>query len=330
MNIEGKRLLLFAPKFFGYEQHIVEHLKGRGAIVDYYDERPSNKIIVKALIRYFPILVRPLTKRYYMSIAREVKERGYDYVLVINIETMGRIIARRLRRGFPEATMILVLWDPIYYKPNAKKILKRFDKVFSFDESDCEKYRQIHFLPDFYLKEYADITDKHNYEYDLCFIGTAHTDRYRIVKNITKAAQAKKLKVFVRLYFYSPFNYYLCRLFHKDFAGSKKKDFSFQPMTAAEIADIYGKSRIVIDIESPNQKGITMRTLEIMAAKRKMITTNDNVRNYDFFNSQNILIINKHNPVIDDTFLQSEYVDISAEIYEKYSLKSWIDYIISK
>jgi hypothetical protein len=299
-----------------------------GATVDFYDERPSNNLFVKAAIRYFPLLVRPLVAKYYRNIAAEVGGRTYNYILIINMETMRKIITRRLRRGFPEAEMILVLWDPLYYKPRAKQVLKRFDRVFSFDEGDCRQNRHIRFLPDFYLEEYANAARVKEYKYDVGFVGTAHTDRYRTLRKIKKVLEKDNMKLCVKLYFYSVFNYYLCRLFHWDFVGAKRKDFVFSPMTAAEIADIYGSSRIVIDIESPHQQGITMRTIEILAARRKMITTNANVRNYDFYNENNILIISKENPIIPSAFLTSPYEELSEEIYEKYSLNSWLKQIL--
>jgi hypothetical protein len=87
---------------------------------------------------------------------------------------------------------------------------------------------------------------------------------------------------------------------------------------------IYADSRCVIDIENKGQHGLTMRTIELLGLKRKLITTNKDIVNYDFYNENNILIIDRKNPVIDESFFEKPYVMLSDEMYEKYSLKSWI------
>ena len=46
--------------------------------------------------------------------------------------------------------------------------------------------------------------------------------------------------------------------------------------------------------------------------------------NYDFYNENNILIIDRENPVIDQNFIDLPYELLPNEIYEKYSLSSWI------
>ena len=49
--LQSKKILLFSVSFFNYEKIIAERLKELGADVDFYDERPSNSIFVKGLIR---------------------------------------------------------------------------------------------------------------------------------------------------------------------------------------------------------------------------------------------------------------------------------------
>lgn len=69
--------------------------------------------------------------------------------------------------------------------------------------------------------------------------------------------------------------------------------------------------------------------MEALGAKRKLITTNSDVEFYDFYNPTNILIVDRNNPVINTEFLNSEYSELPDEIYEKYSINSWIEKLLS-
>ncbi|WP_172658089.1 hypothetical protein [Campylobacter geochelonis] len=67
-----------------------------------------------------------------------------------------------------------------------------------------------------------------------------------------------------------------------------------------------------------------MRTFEAFGAKRKLITTNKNIIKYDFYNSNNINLLNRINIALDKDFIDKNYIELTKEIYEKYSIKSWI------
>ncbi|MTD01286.1 hypothetical protein GKS16_03215 [Streptococcus uberis] len=67
-----------------------------------------------------------------------------------------------------------------------------------------------------------------------------------------------------------------------------------------------------------------MRTIEMLGMNKKIITTNSDIKNYDFYHPNNISIINRDSIEIDPNFLNSEYEPIDKEVYDKYSLKNWI------
>jgi len=67
-----------------------------------------------------------------------------------------------------------------------------------------------------------------------------------------------------------------------------------------------------------------MRTLEILGAKRKLLTTNEDIKNYDFFHKNNIALFNRNEINIDMNFIQSEFYEVDDKIYEKYSINGWL------
>tara|TARA_Y100000766_G_scaffold193960_1_gene166771 strand:- start:166 stop:495 length:330 start_codon:yes stop_codon:yes gene_type:complete len=97
-------------------------------------------------------------------------------------------------------------------------------------------------------------------------------------------------------------------------------------MNRKEISDIFSISKVIIDIPNIDQNGLSMRTMEALGAQKKIITTCDEIKNYDFYNPNNHLVLEnttKKNQIID--FLEKPYIKVSSEIVEKYSLSKFID-----
>ncbi|QXN23781.1 hypothetical protein KVP08_014425 [Shewanella putrefaciens] len=128
------------------------------------------------------------------------------------------------------------------------------------------------------------------------------------------------------LFFFSPSKllFLLKKVFTSELEGISINDISFKPMAFKQVINILGDSRIVIDIEHPKQNGLTMRTIEMLGMQKKLITTNKNVIEYDFYNPQNILVVDREDLSIDTSFLHSEYQPVDATIREKYSLSAWL------
>ena len=63
------------------------------------------------------------------------------------------------------------------------------------------------------------------------------------------------------------------------------------------------------------------------AAKKKLITTNEDVVNYDFYRPENIYVY-KGKIDLGDIFFEEDYKEVDQEIYEKYSLRSWLKEIV--
>ena len=84
--LNGKKVLMFGPKFFGYREAIAEKIRELGAEVDLYDERPNNGAVCKVMLRYNVPLYRPITRKYYNGVIEHNLTKDYDYVFVIKSE----------------------------------------------------------------------------------------------------------------------------------------------------------------------------------------------------------------------------------------------------
>jgi hypothetical protein len=99
-------------------------------------------------------------------------------------------------------------------------------------------------------------------------------------------------------------------------------------MPLSEVNDYINRSKVLLDINRLGQIGLTFRVFESLGLEKKLITTNADIKNYDFYNPNNILIIDEKNPVIPAAFFENEYEKIPESILQKYTLKGWTKTVI--
>ena len=328
-NITGKKILLLSPAFFNYENMIAAKMREMGAEVDMYNVRSVTGAFQRALLKISPNFFKRKTFNYYNKIIEENINRDYDYILIIKCDMTPISILKKFRKIYPHAKMCLYLWDSIDNSPGIVNKFKYFDTLHSFDLDDCKKHKQLKFRPLFYGDQFRNENQRNKYKYDICFLGTVHSDRYAVIKQVKYIANENHLNCFWFLYLQSNFIYWFYKFSKKAFKKTNKSMFSFNKLTADDIAKIVAESRIVLDIQHPKQTGLTMRTIEMIGMNKKIITTNNGIINYDFYNPNNICIIDRNNVEIDMDFFKTSFQKIDNEIYDNYSLKTWIKIVLS-
>jgi hypothetical protein len=154
-----------------------------------------------------------------------------------------------------------------------------------------------------------------------------HGDRFQVLSRIARALP-KHFRFTKILYFPATWLYAVHALKNPGLLWADRRDLIFLPKSRAEVAALVARSHIVVDIERPVQSGYTMRTLEMLGAGRKLITTNAQVAQADFYSSANIAIVDRESPVLSEAFLNAPYAPISAEIVARYSLGGWLDDVL--
>ena len=329
MNLNKKNILLLAPNFFEYSSNIKNELIALGANVVNFNERISDKPIIKAIIRKrLHFLISPIINNYYKKILNEVENIKLDYILVINPEVINKSIFNNLCNNNKDLKTILYLWDSINNKPHFKELFSLFDNSWSFDKSDCQKNNGLKFLPLFFDSSYIK-TPKNNpqLEYDLCFIGTVHSDRFAIINSLKFQAKKIGLEVYTFMYLPSKLMFFYKKLLDKGFRGIKYSDLSYKPLKEDQIIEILSKSKVVIDINHNLQTGLTSRTFETLASRKKLLTTNKTIFNYDFYDKKNIDVIDRDKPILNADFLSSEYNDAMVPLINNYSINNWVNKI---
>ncbi|WP_157943693.1 MULTISPECIES: lipopolysaccharide biosynthesis protein [Arenibacter] len=328
--LHQKRILFISPKFFGYEIDIKNKLESLGAKVDFYDERPTNTFIVKALVRINKKLLSKKINKYYTDILHKTKGIKYDFIFFNSPESISKQLFLKLKKEHESSRFILYMWDSLKNK-NANELLEYFDVRFSFDQQDCINRKiDIKYRPLFYVDDYSNLSGiSIQKEYDLLFIGTLHSDRNKILNQIRTECQKQGLNYFFYLYFPSKILYLIKRIYDRTLWGTKLKDFKFVPLSKNELVNYVEKSNAILDIQHPKQNGLTIRTIEMLGASRKLITTNQDIVNYDFYNPTNIKVIDRNQIQLEKKFFDKAFEKGDKEIIHKYSLEGWITEIFN-
>ncbi|WP_294413172.1 hypothetical protein [uncultured Ruminococcus sp.] len=208
----------------------------------------------------------------------------------------------------------LYIWNPISIQNNKKIInriekAKKYTKVYSFDKNDCRNFK-LEFSPMIYTRriENKGISN----EINVFFLG-AGKKRIDTLDEITSNL-LKKINN--------------CKYIIIGNRGECKNDniiFSEKRYTYEEYLNLLKKSKVLLDIPQEGQIGNTIRVTESMFYRKKLITTNKDIVNYDFYNPKNIFVIGLSTNIPIEEFINSEYVDIEERLLDEYDFDKWVD-----
>lgn len=321
------KVLLITPNFFDYPKQICDEIRSMGHEVDWFDDRPSTNSFIKAVIRIKKDVINFIIRRYFNEVMNIVKEKKYDKVLLISGQSLSfnEKMIMTIRKTQPQAEFVLYQWDSVKNFPYIESLQKLFDRCYSFDRKDVSENEKLKFLPLFYNRKYAAIGTRPvaKYKYDFMFVGTAHPKKYKFVREMSKKLSSTYKNQFVYFYFPSRLVYIFRKFKNPELKNARYSEFHFTPIKGKEMDDLLYESRCVLDSAQGGQTGLTIRVLESLGAKRKIITTNQDVVNYDFYRPKNIYVYEGKFD-FNDIFFNSEYQDVEKDVYEKYSLNSWL------
>lgn len=325
------KLLLIMPRFFNYPELIIDELNTMGYEVDFFDDRPSTNAWIKAIIRINKNLISMYIKRYFEKVMKTVRSRKYDVVFLISGQSLSfsKDMVAEIKACQPHAKFVLYQWDSQTNFPYIEQVQEFFDKCYSFDRRDVEESSYLKFLPLFYSRIYEEVGEKNNkdFKYDFCFVGTAHPKKYKFINMMSEQLKPVYPNQYIYYFFPSPIVYFYRKVMNEELRGAKYNEFHYVPLEGEEMNGIYESSRCVLDSAQDGQLGLTIRVFESLGAKKKLITTNEDIVNYDFYRPENIYVY-EGKIDLENVFFKEDYIDVEKEVYEKYSLRSWLKQIV--
>lgn len=194
------------------------------------------------------------------------------------------------------------IWNPI--KPDLEP---RFEKTFSimrklgftpstFDSSDARKHKLM-LLPQFFRMNQSET--RQETEYDFYFVGF-EKGRRLVLDQLEQSLTGYKC------FFKVVNNIKECITYEENISNIKK-------------------SKCLVDIVQEGQEGITLRPLEALAFKKKLITNNKRVQDLEFYNANNIFILGVDSMEKMNAFVLSDWTDIDDKVVQHYDVNSWVE-----
>lgn len=293
INLESKKLLFIGIGFYDYEKLIKDKLEQSGAKVSYFSS-VSNMRMTNFLYRMgFKTLAMSSKNRRREKLISKTVENN-DIIFVIKGQELNRNNFETLKKRNPNAQWILYMWDSLVRHTNTELLYEYFPSIYSFDRIDCVRDPRLKFRPLFF-REYIEKTT--NREYYMSFIGWAHSDRLNILRKLKNELKNADKNYFLKLY-YGPFDYLVHKYIKKTLTDEDRDIVITKPLPYSVFKDILSKSIYVIDISHPSQSGLTMRTIETLAAGCKLLTTNKDINNYPQIAKHNFSMLDRENPHI--------------------------------
>ena len=318
------RVLLVSPAFFGYERVIARTLVDLGFEVEYVDERASNHWMARALYRTWPALLAPWTVRHFSRVARRLRGRRLDVVLVIKGETVPESFVRRISQEHPTARFVYYSFDALRKTDNFNRIRGYFHHAYSFDRSDVGRVSRLQYKPLFYGPAFVPGPSHDDRTTALAYVGSVNPSRYAIVSALAERVDGASV------FLYAPAQRYLAvrRLIDPKYRGVDPRRVDYRHLTLDDVARRFRDARVVLDMQKPGQSGLTMRTFEALASGAALVTTNARIMEEDFYTPERIAVVEDGD--IDGTvaavrrLLDHPLDGGMPPSFDVYSVRSWV------
>lgn len=344
-NISGKRILFFCTKFFSYYEYIQRELLYLGASYVKFVESPNfsesprkfNSHEHSLAFLYFYLKNPSYRTKWTNELIYEIKGEQFDILFCVADVPFKYFFFEEIKKSNPCIKTYLFLWDKLSVQRVPEKIIQAFDYKFSFDRDDCLMINGLEYLPDFYLN-FDDIDDT-DIKYDVCIIATL-TDAKRGEISMALDNFCKRNGLSSYIYLLSRKNVYKKNIFKRYYGRFlRRKIIKFlekpgnnkfvhsEGLTAEEVELIQNQSRCIFDFGYRGRQGLTLNAIAALAKGKKLITSNDRIKNENFYNSQNIYIYDYENPLFDLRFFKAPPVPIDMTFLR---LDNWLKYILNR
>ena len=257
--------------------------------------------VLGSYIVYFPFLRKKIIVPNVQKTLKKIKSGDSILLLGVLLPSEIRIIAGILP---VDCNMYFWYWNPLNREYLEKRIQYNISfikslgyQIYTFDPKDASRYK-IHFHNQF--GRMLPVNNNYELKYDCYFLGKRkkRENLCNKIENILHQMGFKNLFIHV----------------------SSSNDI----IPYAENIKYVFQSKCIIDIVQPGQTGLTLRPLEALFYKKKLITTNIEIQNYDFYKQENIFIWGKDSISDLPAFLASPYKEVSNNIVLRYTINEWV------
>lgn len=232
------------------------------------------------------------------------KKPLFDQILVIRPDKLQKEALVFLKKS--TVKMDCFLFDGIENFKDQKKILSYFDTIFSYDKRDVEKYN-FRFLTNYIFDDEIAQNQITNTAFNI----SSFDNRFPFLEKLANYLSETQIS----------FRFIVKK---NKCCNHDTIEICTKYLPINEVKEIISSSLVMIDLQKENQYGLSFRVFEALGYKKKLITNNQDITSYDFYNENNIFVITNENYQIPLDFFETDFVEIDPKIVDKYKLKNWI------
>ncbi|WP_209389484.1 hypothetical protein [Chryseobacterium sp. RR2-3-20] len=261
---------------------------------------------------YYKKVETTIQNNYYKRCLDKIKNNKYEKILFCRGDRLPAHVLARLRVLGNE--LINYQCDGVKMCPDIFDKKKYFSSIYSFEKDDISLYPELEliFIPNFYFEHYRETKEV---VYDLYYIGIGLNERIKILENLAHLLPQQRIHFMV--------------------SGQEKENssaliFFSDYISYEENLSNVMKSKCIIDLKMDVHNGLSFRFFEAMYYEKKIITNNTDVKNYNFYHPDNILVVDYKSidTVEVSNFLNRDYYKIDNDIIQDYSFKVWLRKIL--
>lgn len=317
------KICIISFDYWNYDHHIVSKLQEKGVDASHinmgaYRYKNFGERFRNALSKIFLNKNIKHIKRQQYVLDSLAKLGPQDKILVLNPHNLDYETIKQIKSYTPY--LISYLYDNLERFP-VKDRLELFDKIYSFEDKDVKKYGFEKITNYNYLSEQPLQCD--TIENDLFYITSYDKRRIKLLRRLASRLSALEIKSKIIVVGKQVWKEKMKQvssnsLFNKYIQLRKK------PIYIDEVLAEYKKNKVMLDLMRDGQEGLSFRVFEAMALEKKIITDNPSILNYDFYDPQNILYVDKDLEILSESFFKTPYKSLPAELFKKYTLDNWL------
>lgn len=272
----------------------------------------ENGVLISSIFKKIPFILKLVRKIYrvlnlhqdYWYNNWKLELNSIDTV-VIFAPPVHSDVFRFIKKQNKNIRIIYWYWNPVFSIGLPNKNILSIAEIWSFDPKDSQQYN-MQFNTTFYFDTI--LLKKAELIHDAIFIGK-DKGRRSYLENLEN-----KLN-----------NMEISTLFHIVPNKNDKKSMQLKPVPYAEYLTLLSESKVIVDIQPIGQSGLTLRAMESIFLKKKLITNDLSILSLDFYNPKNIFILGIDDEVSLKNFINTSYYPLSDSIIEKYNFTNWLE-----
>lgn len=290
-----------------FERYFSKNMKKKNVDIGTIKKGKGNLEFLRKVIN--KLQITSLYAFWLDSWKKKIKE--YDNIIIFD-RVLSLTLVKWIISNNKKCNLKIWLWNIPNFDVN---FYKKYAEIFCFDKEYSIKHK-INFIDQFYIpvsKEKCKVMSGEG----VIYVGY-DKNRYAMLRKIAKTFNKQNIPFYFALQKNKKVKY--------DCSNSEI-DLLDSPIKYDDLVERTKKFKGILELNVNGQTGITLRSLESIFYKKKLITNNVYIKKYPFYNKNNYYILGVENRNIRE-FLNAEYQEISTELLKKYSYDSWLKAIL--